>query len=396
MSSINNFPVKYKLINYKIISINYHNDHTTKNPLFYKKIARTNQPSFPVYDYVMSTTLIELNEPLPSTHTHVSTTEGAVDGYIIQPPAFFQPTPDPGINNNEKRLEITIYNPPEIILSSTEFYNSFKNRENQWYGVRAVKDTQTIVLNVDFSSLVTNKAQFDCLFKQFPYGIMSEYDPDGKLITKPLHHITQTGGIFSILQNDVKKNSVIKILWKFNWDFIYKNNEKQFDSVTSTSANNDKENPITRPNANVPPYQIVYGNVTNIKGHNVNIGSGSINITHHQLDGVSETYSKSIQNFIKELNKQFKKENVSAEDTKFIQDDLNNFVKEIHGLKEEEKIDTIKKEDIKSKLGHLAKKILTVLPKTTATIATFTPLAPFSGLIEEGVEHLVKVIQKEI
>ena len=39
--------------------------------------------------------------------------------------------------------------------------------------------------------------------------------------------------------------------------------------------------------------------------------------------------------------------------------------------------------------------MLNVLPKTVETVSAFTPLAPFSKLIGEGVQQLVEAIQSE-
>lgn len=49
-----------------------------------------------------------------------------------------------------------------------------------------------------------------------------------------------------------------------------------------------------------------------------------------------------------------------------------------------------------SKFINIAKNVMTVLPKTTETVAAFTPLAPFSKLIGEATQRLIEAIQKEI
>jgi len=55
-----------------------------------------------------------------------------------------------------------------------------------------------------------------------------------------------------------------------------------------------------------------------------------------------------------------------------------------------------KKTGIKAKLAAVAEALMKILPKTAETIAAFTPLAPFSKLIGEGVEEMVKAIQKGV
>jgi len=44
----------------------------------------------------------------------------------------------------------------------------------------------------------------------------------------------------------------------------------------------------------------------------------------------------------------------------------------------------------------VAEGLMKILPKTAETIVAFTPLAPFSKLIGERVEEMVKAIQKGV
>jgi hypothetical protein len=41
------------------------------------------------------------------------------------------------------------------------------------------------------------------------------------------------------------------------------------------------------------------------------------------------------------------------------------------------------------------RKVLNVLPEAAETVATFTPLAPFSKLIDKGIKGIVDVIAKK-
>jgi hypothetical protein len=87
---------------------------------------------------------------------------------------------------------------------------------------------------------------------------------------------------------------------------------------------------------------------------------------------------------MKELNKF----NIPPEQTKPIQDSLNDFTKEVEDMKPEEKVNTVKQKSLNSKFSIFAQKVLKILPKTVETIAAFTPLAPFSKIIGE-VQQLV-------
>jgi hypothetical protein len=98
---------------------------------------------------------------------------------------------------------------------------------------------------------------------------------------------------------------------------------------------------------------------------------------------------------LKAFIEQIKNYNIPPERIKPIQDDLNDLTKEVEGIKPKDKVNIVKQKTLNTKFSIFAEKVLKVLPKTSETIATFTPLAPFSKLIGEGVEQLVQSIQKE-
>lgn len=122
-----------------------------------------------------------------------------------------------------------------------------------------------------------------------------------------------------------------------------------------------------------------------------NVIGTNITINRQQLQNIPYEYAKSLREFIKELNKF----NIASEETKPIQDSLNDFTKEIEGIKPEEKVNAVKQKSLNSKFSIFAQKVLKILPKTAETIIAFTPLAPFSKLIGEEVQQLVQVIQKD-
>lgn len=122
-----------------------------------------------------------------------------------------------------------------------------------------------------------------------------------------------------------------------------------------------------------------------------NVIGKNITINKQQLQNMPPEYSESLRQFMEELNKF----NIPPEETKPIQDSLNDFTKEVEGMKTEEKVNTVKQKSLNSKFSIFAQKVLKILPKTAETIAAFTPLAPFSKIIGEEVQQLVEVIQKD-
>lgn len=133
----------------------------------------------------------------------------------------------------------------------------------------------------------------------------------------------------------------------------------------------------------------------NIIGKNIYI-SGTVTISNQQLQNVSDEYANSLKSFSESLNRQLEANNVPPEKVKPIQESINELVKESEGIKTDQQVGIIKQSDLKSKFINVAKHVLTVLPKTTETVAAFTPLAPFSKLIGEATERLVEAVQKEI
>jgi hypothetical protein len=123
-----------------------------------------------------------------------------------------------------------------------------------------------------------------------------------------------------------------------------------------------------------------------------NVIGKNIVINKQQLENMPSEYAESLTKFIED----FKKYNIPLEQAKPIQDTLNDFTKEVEGIKSEEKVSTVKQKNINSKFSIFAEKVLKVLPKTVETVSAFTPLAPFSKLIGEGVQQLIEAIQSEI
>lgn len=123
-----------------------------------------------------------------------------------------------------------------------------------------------------------------------------------------------------------------------------------------------------------------------------NVIGKNIVINKQQLENMPSEYAESLTKFIEE----FENYNIPPEQAKPIQGSLNDLSKEVEGIKPEEKVSTVKQKNINSKFSIFAQKVLKVLPKTVETVSAFTPLAPFSKLIGEGVQQLVEAIQSEL
>jgi hypothetical protein len=126
-------------------------------------------------------------------------------------------------------------------------------------------------------------------------------------------------------------------------------------------------------------------------GKDLTVGRVSVNSTN-----IHNEYSKGLADFSERLNEQFRKQNIPQEQVKPIQDNIDELTKEVEDIKpgEEQQIDYVKQTNIESKFASLVQNVLKALPQAAETVATFTPLAPFSKLIGKSVEHIVAAIQK--
>lgn len=142
-------------------------------------------------------------------------------------------------------------------------------------------------------------------------------------------------------------------------------------------------------------------NVGNVTGAGIAIGRnakasvrGSVNINTNALAEMPSEYAKSLQEFTNRLNDQIKKQNISQEQAKPVQDSLDELVKEVQGTKPNEALSYVKKTNVESKLANVIQNVTNLLPKAAETISLFTPLAPLSKLIGKGVDSIVKAIAK--
>ena len=131
----------------------------------------------------------------------------------------------------------------------------------------------------------------------------------------------------------------------------------------------------------------------NIVGKDITV-SGTININSQQAMQIPHEYAKALQAFSEIINQQLRAHNVLPEQVAPLQKEVNELVKEVEDVKPDEKISYTKKTTIKARLATLAESLLKALPKAAEITAAFTPLAPFSKLIGEGVEEIVKSVQE--
>ena len=133
----------------------------------------------------------------------------------------------------------------------------------------------------------------------------------------------------------------------------------------------------------------------NIVGKNIVVGSGTISVKEERLYKLPTTYSESLNEFTEKINSELQGQKISEDEKKTINKDIDELAREVEdaGIEEgkENELPRPKKRELNGKFGTVIKSVLKILP-TAAKIgfSFFAPLAPFSDIIGEKVEDIVK------
>jgi hypothetical protein len=144
-------------------------------------------------------------------------------------------------------------------------------------------------------------------------------------------------------------------------------------------------------------------NIGSVGGDIVGVGvSGSGNIIGKNMTVSQATYNKlepefrsSLEDFLALLN-QYSGQ-LKEDQKKSLQQSVDALAKEAEGLKPNEVItDEEKVDEIKSKQISLAEKIVEYMPQAAESIASVTPLAPFSKVIGKGTGYFAEWIRRKL
>jgi len=130
--------------------------------------------------------------------------------------------------------------------------------------------------------------------------------------------------------------------------------------------------------------------------------SGSGNIVGKDITVNQTTYNNlelefrdSLQDFLGLINKH--SEQLSEEQSKSLKESIDALAKSAEGLKAGQVVEQQeKKDEIKSQQITLADKIVNYLPNVAESIASVTPLAPFSKVIGEGTGYFAEWIRRKL
>jgi hypothetical protein len=120
--------------------------------------------------------------------------------------------------------------------------------------------------------------------------------------------------------------------------------------------------------------------------------SGGIN-----LSKIDPIYQDAINKFTDKLDNIIKNENIPKQKVDTIRTNVSNLTKDVENIKPNEEVkDPAKKESIIKNLKDLASNIVALSPQIAETVASMTPLAPFSKSIGKATNYLSQLIQDRL
>lgn len=126
----------------------------------------------------------------------------------------------------------------------------------------------------------------------------------------------------------------------------------------------------------------------NVFGKKVEVDNQTIQQLHPEFKDSIKSFSQSVDSLLKEHS-------VADIQAERINQKIDNLAEDAKDLKPDEKAPYVKRSNIKAKIAEIADNLFKVLPSAAETAATFTILAPFSKVIGESVEEIVKAVRGE-
>jgi hypothetical protein len=130
----------------------------------------------------------------------------------------------------------------------------------------------------------------------------------------------------------------------------------------------------------------------NVIGREVTV-SGTIQVGAATLERIPDAYAAGLTAFTENVNRELEAVQASPEQVAAVQEAVEELAAEAAELQPEEPADWKRKRGLGTALRAVAQGLLRVLPQGARTLAALTPLAPFAGLIGEGLEAIVAEVQ---
>jgi hypothetical protein len=126
-----------------------------------------------------------------------------------------------------------------------------------------------------------------------------------------------------------------------------------------------------------------------------NVFNATITLSDQQVQKAPGVYAASLKLFVEKVNEQITTNNIPPAQVAPVQQKIEELAKAVEHVQPDDQRTRAKTSDIKAKFEAVVEGLVKVLPKTAAAVAVFTPLAPFSAILGEVVEAVVKAIQSE-
>ena len=125
-----------------------------------------------------------------------------------------------------------------------------------------------------------------------------------------------------------------------------------------------------------------------VTGEQVNLDAGSLSV-------ISPEYSAGLKHFVKLINEELQKNNVSISQIAPFQSKLNRLVSSLQGIDPTTRVTFSKRRELTNELVDIINITIDILPKTSDIVLLFFPLSPLGILIEGSIEQLVEDVRKE-
>ena len=165
---------------------------------------------------------------------------------------------------------------------------------------------------------------------------------------------------------------------------------------------NTHENQTKTDNTSDLSFSNITGHVTltNVEGNNNQVSnniSGDIKVDSKTLEKIDPVFQESIKDFTDKLGALLKDKDVPKQKADAIKTNLSGLAKEVEDVKPNEELpDNERKEGIIKNLKDLAYNIASLSPQVAETVASMTPLAPFSKPIGKAVNYVTQLIQHKL
>lgn len=354
--------VKYKATYIKLIFLVDKKTHPNE-PIFYRKLYRSEGKPEPIYDSAMFYTISEFAEKKPPRYVVKSTSsEGMVEQLQLHPFSAVGKFADPAENSDLRKSEVDISDYSTCTAVITHDFNGFQRGEGEWAGARADEDTSELRLVVDFSSIPTKPEKQNELFEKEPIAYWVHVDGNGNRIETEIDMNYRRGNVFSISQKNVSKNDIVKMKWQMAWDNLLtwhsKSNGTEVQAVINPSNfTNDTSSTKNKPERS----SVVNISIGTMVGSTIQQG-----ITNSQVSSMNQYQHQQIEDILRMLKEGLKKSNVDGDK----KDGLETKIKTLEAQKNAKnpRLDRIK--DTLSQITTLAEGIASFAP-VIARIGTF-------------------------